>query len=168
MTFDEFESITHELRAYVGKSKGMFTDYVLAIADRIDAEHERQLEVVAHRHVKPDTWEHIINDAFGATTMNDEVRASFVARCKALAGEGDGKPLRHLASHEALRARIDECCAKIEAASENAKLRKMLRDMRYCIKRNHRCDDCDFNVGTDCLLFVNINKRMRELGVEEN
>lgn len=48
-----------------------------------------QKDAVAHRHVKPDTWEHIINDAFGATTMNDEVRASFVARCKALAGEDE-------------------------------------------------------------------------------
>lgn len=50
--------------------------------------------------------------------------------------------------------------------AENAELRSMVQDMRYCIKRNHRCDDCDFNVGTDCLLFVNINRRMRELGIE--
>lgn len=34
-------SITDELREYFGNSKGMFTDYVLAIADRIDAEHKK-------------------------------------------------------------------------------------------------------------------------------
>ena len=36
-------SITDELREYFGKSKGMFTDHVLAIADRIDAEHEAKV-----------------------------------------------------------------------------------------------------------------------------
>lgn len=88
MTFDEFESITHELRKWANiEVPYKYGHQLTAIADRIDAEHERQLEVVAHRHVKPDTWEHIINDVFGSTTMNDEVRASFVARCKALAGE---------------------------------------------------------------------------------
>lgn len=35
------ERVTGELREYVGKSKGAFTDHMLAIADRIDAEHER-------------------------------------------------------------------------------------------------------------------------------
>ena len=39
-------SITDELRGYFGKSKGMFTDYVLAIADRIDAEHDKALNSV--------------------------------------------------------------------------------------------------------------------------
>ncbi len=40
-------SITDELREYFGKSKGMFTDHVLAIADRIDAEHERAMAAAA-------------------------------------------------------------------------------------------------------------------------
>ena len=41
-------SITDELRKYVGKSKGAFTDHLLAIADRIDAEHERAVFDARH------------------------------------------------------------------------------------------------------------------------
>lgn len=56
-------------------------------AQLVDVETVDAIPCGAARHVQPDTWERIINDAFGSTTMSDEVRASFVARCKALAGE---------------------------------------------------------------------------------
>ena len=57
-------SITDELREYFGKSKGMFTDHVLAIADRIDAEHERQLGVL-YRDMSDAEWIRLPVDADG-------------------------------------------------------------------------------------------------------
>ena len=57
-------SITYELREYFGKSKGMFTDYVLAIADRIDVEHERQLGVL-YRDMSDAEWVRLPKDADG-------------------------------------------------------------------------------------------------------
>lgn len=58
-------------------------------AQLVDAETVDSIPCGAARHVQPDTWERIINDAFGSIEMNDEVRASFVARCRALAGEDE-------------------------------------------------------------------------------
>ena len=54
----------------------------------------------------------------------------------------------------------------VRLKAENAKLRELVRDLKHCIDRYHECEGCDFNIGADCLLFVNINKRIRELGIE--
>ena len=102
---------------------------------------------------------------------NDELKAEN-ARLRELILDaadmmGENEKLRELA--EQLRMQLADVTESMGRVEERcAKLRSMVHDMRYCIKRNHRCDNCDFNVGTDCLLFVNINKRMRELGVEVN
>lgn len=106
-----------------------------------------------------DRWEKIlfanVRDEVVQDMLNEYVLELEAENAKLQEVVSDGEETAHLILYES-RA--------LEA--ENAKLRSMVHDMRYCIKRNHRCDDCDFNVGTDCLLFVNINKRMRELGVE--
>ena len=58
-------SITDELRDYFGKSKGMFTDHVLAIADRIDAEHEAALLNVHTDLMDASGWVRLPKDADG-------------------------------------------------------------------------------------------------------
>ena len=76
---------------------------VLAECDNIDAIHkaledenaklhEKVLNQRKWHHVKPDTWERIIEDAvkLGFTDPDNEHLADkLVARCKALAGDGE-------------------------------------------------------------------------------
>ena len=54
--------------------------------------HEKVLNQRKWHHVKPDTWERIIEDAvkLGFTDPdNEHLAGKLVARCKALAGDGE-------------------------------------------------------------------------------
>ena len=90
-------SITDELREYFGKSKGMFTDHVLSIADRIDAEHERQLGVL-YRDMSDAEWIRLPADADGVPIRIGDVMES----------KGSG-PLFGEASFEVRSMRCEEC-----------------------------------------------------------
>ncbi len=60
-------------------------------AQLVDVETVDAIPCGAARHVQPDTWERIVEDAIhaGATEVNNDVRGNLIDRCRALAGEDE-------------------------------------------------------------------------------
>ena len=101
-------SITDELREYFGKSEGMFTDHVLAIADRIDAEHQKAMsragqlldDAEKERDYNYANWQDCKqrvlqgNITFGELNAEIERLKDELARCVELPKDADGEPIR--------------------------------------------------------------------------